>query len=120
MARITLHPQATTTRVLDTVRETFEARGYRWEQQDSDRAVASEGGTTVSDWALPLSHRLRVAIQVKPGKGRLVLSQETVGAAMTGAAVAAGGGPWLHVQLSFRFGKVVKAVRADLSAAALC
>jgi len=119
MARIKLAPDAKLTDVMDTVRETFDARDYHWEQTDADSAIASEGGKPVRDAALPLSHRLRVAITFHQGKRCLVLNQETMGAAFTGAAVAAGAGPWLHLKLSSRFGTIVKAVRDDLAAAAL-
>jgi len=119
MARIKLAPDATTTLVMDTVRETFEARDYHWEHVDADSAIASEGGTPVRDAGLPLSRRLRVTITIHQRKHRLVLNQETIGAPFTGAAVAAGAGPWLHLKLGSRFGTIVKAVRDDLTAAAL-
>lgn len=117
MARIQLVPGAIVEQVMGTVRETFEARDYHWEQTNTGRALASEGRAPVGDAALPLSQRLRIAVAVDPDERHLVLSQETVGAAFTGAAAAAGAGPWLHLRLSARFRKIVKAVRGDLTAA---
>lgn len=119
MTRIRLRPETTTKSVMATLRETFESRDYHWEQTDAENAVASEGGKPVRGSALPTSQRLRVGITVQPGKHRLVLSQDTMGAALTGAAVSVGAGPWLLIQLSARYGKIVKAVRADLAAAGL-
>ncbi|MGO1950117.1 MAG: hypothetical protein ACTH1D_10810 [Mycobacteriaceae bacterium] len=119
MTRIRLRPEATTAKVMATLHETFEARDYYWEQTDTKRAIASEGSAPVHGSALPTSHRLRVGITFKPGKRRLVLSQETTGAVLTGAAVSAGAGPWLLIQLSARYSRIVKAVRADLASAGL-
>jgi hypothetical protein len=119
MTRIRLRPEATTEAVMATLRETFETRDYRWEQTDAVHATASEGTTPIRGSYLPTSQRLRVGVTLKPGKHRLVLSQDTVGAALTGAAVSVGAGPWLLIELSARHGKIVKAVRADLAAAGL-
>lgn len=119
MARIRLRPAASIEKVMATIRETFEARNYHWEQTDPDSAIASEGRRPVRGSALPTSHRLRVGVTYQPAKNRVVFSQDTMGAAMTGASISAGGGPWLLIQLNARYGKIIKAVRADLAAAEL-
>lgn len=114
MARIEFRPDATVEQVMGTVRETFESRDYVWEQSDAESAVASEGGKPVSTAALPVSQRVRVSIGINTRKHRLVLTLESIG-----AAYSAAGGGWFYVQLASRYRKIVKAVREDLTAAAL-
>lgn len=120
MARIDWRADADIEQIVRTVRETFESRDYLWEQTDaetavaSEAAVASEGDASVTTAALPVSQRLTVGIRVDVAKRRLLLTQESLG-----AAYSAAGGGWVAVQLAARFRKLVGAVRADLDAAAL-
>jgi hypothetical protein len=113
MTRIQLGAVAQPEHVMATVRETFENRGYLWEQTGPLSAVASEGGKPVSNLAVGVSQRLRVAVRFDAEHHRLVLRQETIG-----AAYIANGGPIIYVWLARRFRKMVKAVREDLAAAA--
>lgn len=115
MTKIDLKDGAAPERALDTARASLEARGWSWEQQSSSEATASEDGGPIGDAEVGLSHRLRVRIRVE--QGRLHLDQQTVGAAMAGAAASVGAGPWLTIQLARRFRKTTKTVRADLQAA---
>jgi hypothetical protein len=114
MARIQLNDEAQAERVMDTVRETFESRDYHWERTGQLTATASEGGRPVRNLAVGVSQRLRVAVRFDAGNHRLVLRQETLG-----AAYIANGGPVIYLWLSRRFRKMTKAVRDDLAAAAL-
>ncbi|MBF8192616.1 hypothetical protein ITP53_44440 [Nonomuraea sp. K274] len=112
MTRIPFSADARTEQVMATVRETFESRDYLWEETGPLTAVASEGGKPVRN--LAVSQRLRVAVRVDAEAHRLVLRQETLGAAYT-----ANGGPVIFVWLTMRFRRIAKAVRDDLAAAAL-
>jgi hypothetical protein len=114
MARIPLSADATVARVMNLVRETFESRDYVWEQSDPENATASEGGKPIGDAATVVSQRLRVAVHFDTRKHRLVLTQETIGAAYS--AVGAG---YFYVKLAARYRKMVKAIRDDLAAASL-
>jgi hypothetical protein len=114
MASITFRPDATSERVMSTVQETFESRGYLWEQTDAEHATASEGGKPVHTAALPVSQRVQVSISINSKKHKLVLTLESVA-----AAYSAAGGGWFYVQLTSRYRKIVKAAREDLAAAAL-
>lgn len=114
MTRIQLPADAQAEQVMATVRETCESRDYFWEQAGPLSAIASEGGKPVTNLAVGVSQRLRVAIRLEDENHRLVLSQETIG-----AAYIANGGPIIYVWLAMRFRKLVKAVREDLSAAVL-
>jgi hypothetical protein len=113
MARIRLSADRTAEQVLDTVRETFESRDYLWERSGPGTATASEGGKPIGNLGVGVSQRLRVAIRVDTGKHRLVLRQETIGAAYLNA-----GGPHVYLRLASRYRKMVKAVREDLAAMA--
>ncbi|PRX97682.1 hypothetical protein [Allonocardiopsis opalescens] len=112
MASIGLGADVPGEQVLARVRETFESRDYLWKETDPLRAVASEGGRPINNVAV--SQRLRVAVRVDPAKHRLLLTQETLGAAYT-----ANGGPIFYIWLSMRFRRMVKAVKEDLAAAGL-
>jgi hypothetical protein len=113
MTRIQLSADAQAQHVMTTVRETFESRDYLWEETGPLSAVASEGGKRVKNLAVGVSQRLRVAVSFDAEGHRLVLRQETLG-----AAYLANGGPLIYLQLASRFRKMVKAVREDLAAAA--
>ncbi|MGI5151611.1 hypothetical protein ACQEVC_35515 [Plantactinospora sp. CA-294935] len=112
MTRVQLSADAQPEHVLAKVRQTFESRDYLWEQSGPLSAVASEGGKPVTNTLI--SQRLRVAVRIDAEAHRLVLTQETLGAAYT-----ANGGPVIFVWLSMRFRRMVKAVREDLAAAGL-
>ncbi|OZM71280.1 hypothetical protein CFN78_21030 [Amycolatopsis antarctica] len=114
MTRIRLNEDTKPSSALAVVRETCEVRGYHWEQTEPLTAVASEDGRPVRGVAVGVSQRLRVAVRLDESKHRLVLSQETLG-----AAYIAAGGPIIYVRLARRFGKLVTAVREDLAAATL-
>jgi hypothetical protein len=114
MASIQFSPDVTVEQVMGKVRETFESRGYLWEQTDADSAVASENGEPVRTAALPVSQRVRVSIGINTKKHKLVLTLETIG-----AAYSAAGGGFFYVRLASRYRRMVKAVREDLAAAAL-
>jgi hypothetical protein len=114
MASIQVRPEATVQQVMGKVRETFESRDYLWEQTDDLSAVASEGGRPVRAAALPVAQRVRVSIRFDARRHKLVLILETIG-----AAYSAAGGGWFYVRLASRYRKMVKAVREDLTAAAL-
>jgi hypothetical protein len=114
MARIKLTPDAAAGRVMDTVRATFESRGYLWQPSGPDTATASEGGEPVGDLGVGTAQRLRVAVGLDTGRHRLSLTQETIGAAYLSA-----GGGHIYLRLASRYRKMVKAVREDLAAAGL-
>ncbi|PZR52388.1 hypothetical protein DNL40_11980 [Xylanimonas oleitrophica] len=116
MASIKLNPAADHEQVIDRVRETFEARDYHWQEVEPGRATASEGGRPVKTSAIPVSQRLRVAVQLDPGSDTLHLTRETLGAAY---AAGTPGGGFFFVRLGQRFRKMVKATREDLAAAGL-
>jgi hypothetical protein len=109
---VQLNPDADTERVMTTVRETFESRDYLWEPTGPHTATASEGGKRVGNLGVGTSQRLRVDVRIDLDKHRLVLHQETIG-----AAYIAAGGPIVYLWLASRFRKMVKAVRKDLAAA---
>lgn len=114
MASIKLRPGTPVAPVMRTVRESFEARDYLWEQTDTQTAVASEGDKPVRTSALPVTQRVRVRVDFNPGKHKLVLTLESIG-----AAYSAAGGGFFYIQLASRYRKMVRAVRADLAAAEL-
>ncbi|WP_224388318.1 hypothetical protein [Pseudonocardia sp. ICBG1293] len=119
MTKIRIRPGPAPEQVLQVVRATFESRDFTWQPDGDRQARASEGDAAVRDAALPTSQRLRVRVRVRPDADRVVLDQETVGAAMTGAMASTGAGPWLMITLGRRFRRIVKAVRQDLAAAHL-
>ncbi|BCJ64921.1 hypothetical protein [Polymorphospora rubra] len=112
MTRLKLTAAARPEQVLATVRETFESRDYLWEQTGPLTAVASEGGRPVRHTMT--AQRLRVAVRVDTEARRLVLTQET-----HGAAYAGNDAPVFVVWLTMRFRRIVRAVREDLAAATL-
>jgi hypothetical protein len=114
MTHIPLRTDAPAEDVMLSTRETFESRDYLWERSGPLTATASEGGKPISNLTVGFSQRLRVAVRVDAQHNRLVLRQETLGAAYTN-----NGGPIVYLQLAMRFRKLVKAVREDLAAAAL-
>jgi hypothetical protein len=114
MTHVRLRADAPAEHVMVTARETFESRDYLWEQAGPLTATASEGGKPISNLAVGFSQRLRVAVRVDVHENRLVLRQETLG-----AAYANNGGPLIYLRLAMRFRKLVKAVREDLAAATL-
>ncbi|AOS64024.1 hypothetical protein [Actinoalloteichus hymeniacidonis] len=112
MTRIDFDPRLSVETVLTTVRTTFDSRDYHWEQHDGLSTVASEGGRPVANVAV--SQRLRVSIRIDVARHRVVLSQETLGAAYT-----ANGSPLFMLKLGRRLSKIGRAVQQDLAAAAL-